>query len=343
MDTNNNVYDACEECKTFREKQWKLCAKCGNPIEYPNAIRSKLNEEIGDVAFDQILIIDVSNMKLGYPYDKVINIDDMINIGKISHIDFKSKRLQFKYQSNSVDEFLYQKYLLKFFNHIGINCVYINTLYESDVLLDPVINANYIIHHVGHLNSNMHAELVEKDLKHTRPSVEYLIKKLVKNRITDPLCINFNSNMIYVQELSEKTRRFIINEINDGDEKYRKYYTRDNFRFLDSITCTLYYSHAKDVLYTYDELKEYFDVEFKIFDIKINEYSDLFMLRNIRIRILNEKFERLYHFADIRNKITKYIVQDFHMKTGNDENNVMMLMCLLGMDYKLMLILFIFK
>lgn len=140
------------------------------------------------------------------------------------------------------------------------------------------------------------------------------------------------NNMIQFKKHNDTTFNIIFNELSNTAIPDWKYYTRDNFKFLDDIKCTLYYSPKFDLLYTFDELKKYFDVEFKVYNIKINDYSTEFKLRNIRVRILNEKFERLFHFADIHNNISKHLPTDFAVKEEHEKHHMMVLMYLLGLE-----------
>jgi len=339
-DSNNYDYDTCDECKTFRAKKWKLCAKCGTTIEYFEETRKKLNMKLEEVIpinesviFFRYLIIDVSNIKLGHIHGKTTNISSLTDVGKIG---IHSQHNGFLFKETA--SYLRQKYLKEFFRFMEIHCDFIEPVYDLEEWDDKGLYVE-LIANSGHTNSifNMlRDESFQKKKTHDikKYTFEYIIKKLVKSRISDPLCINFddNSDMVRVQKMNEQTCGLIIKELNNSAISNWKGFTRDNFKFLDDIKCTLYYSDQHDILFTYDELKQYFDVEFKMYDIKINEYSELFMLRNIRIRILNEKFERLFYFADLRNKTTKHLPNDFKLKEEHKEHHLLTLLYLLGFE-----------
>lgn len=337
IDSNNRDYDTCDECNVFREKKWKLCAKCGNHIEYFEDTRSKLNMKLNDVLpvnenvlFFNTLIIDVSEHKLGHPLDKVININDMANIGKIT-IHPQHNGFSFTHGANT---YLLNKYLLNFMKLIEIPSLIINPRYESRENSDKQLITE-LLANPSHTQQTYQYLMEHNPIENIRTySQGYIIKRLIKFRISEPLCINFadTSDMFRIQKIDDKTCKLIIKELSNTAIPNWKYYTRDNFKFLDDIKCTLYYSPKFDLLYTFDELKKYFDVEFKVYNIKINEYSEPFRLRNIRVRILNEKFERLFHFADIRNNITKHLPTDFAVKEEHEKHHMMVLMYLLGLE-----------
>lgn len=339
IDSNNRDYDTCDECNVFREKKWKLCAKCGNHIEYFEDTRSKLNMKLNDilpinenVLFFNTLIIDVSELKLGHPLD--INIDK----GDLANLAIQTNplptQLQFIFDINKLNGHSTQFTITKFFKKYNINTLIIDS--EFDFINNNKNNAQFpnIYLHTRNDIKTLANIILSKNIDDIKTyTIEYIIKKLIKYNISEPLCfMKEQSNMIIAQSIDDKTCKLILDECKNTAIPNWKYYTRDNFKFLDDIKCTLYYSPKFDLLYTFDELKKYFDVEFKVYNIKINDYSTEFKLRNIRVRILNEKFERLFHFADIRNNITKHLPTDFAVKEEHEKHHMMVLMYLLGLE-----------
>ena len=181
------------------------------------------------------------------------------------------------------------------------------------------LNHNYIIYNNSPENSFIEFLKTKNinilSLKNVNNlTIEKLLILLIKNKISSPYCINKN-NYFYT---------WLNNKNNDYKLIIDFSIPQDNFIFLDNIKYELYLLNEK--LYTLEEINKLFDVEFKLYNIDLNQHSTDFVIKNINIKILNEQFEKMYHIASMRKYYTHY--DTLQNKTELDDSTK--LLCLLG-------------
>ncbi len=344
---------SCDECHTFREKKWKLCAKCGTTIIYPEETRAILNKLINIDIYDK-LIIDASNVKL----DTYITINkqlliDLNNNGlnndlihslmnqSYSNIDIKP------IHNNNTGEYHYgcilntlfypiypllsTSSLIQTFKNININSFYIFENITKTKLEELNIIKTNEPNRKNQISFDKYNLLYNK-LNNKQFTYDSVIKLLINNRISNPLIlkyIRFNDrDNGYIQlNCKNDTYQFLIKSQSDPE------YTTDYFKFLDEIREPLYYSEKYDKLYTYEELSTTLSVEFQLYDITIEKNAEHFRLRTIDIYILNDKIDSLFYFADLRhNVINKLNTLKLKDEYENDKHPMLVLMYLLGIE-----------